>query len=70
MTLAGYWLGRLVPQDQLGRYLHLIIGGIIFLSILPPIVHAVRERRRGAPVSGDTEPERPLVASEAPGARE
>ena len=33
MTLTGYFLGRLVPNIE--RYLHLIVGGIIFLSMIP-----------------------------------
>ena len=33
MTLAGYFLGRLVPD--IGRYLHWVVGVIILLSLIP-----------------------------------
>lgn len=33
MTLTGYFLGRLVPD--IDRYLHLLIGGIILVSLIP-----------------------------------
>jgi membrane-associated protein len=74
MTLVGYWLGSQFAPDQLDRYLHLIIAGIIALSILPPIVHTVRERRRRAPASLPTgeaaEREQPVAAGERAGLRE
>ncbi len=43
MVLGGYLLGSRVPN--IGKYLHLVIGGIILLSILPPIVGLFRVRR-------------------------
>ena len=33
MTLAGYFLGRLIPNIE--RYLHLIVGVVILLSLVP-----------------------------------
>lgn len=33
MTLTGYFLGRLIPDIE--KYLHLIIGIVIFLSLIP-----------------------------------
>ncbi len=72
MTLVGYGLGSRFAPGQLDRYLHLIIGAVIILSILPPIVHAARERRRrsGSPLEAGGAPNRPLVASERSGRRE
>jgi len=72
MTLVGYGLGSRFSPEQLDRYLHLIVGAIIFLSILPPIVHAARERRRRfvSPPAAGEERELPLVASERSGGRE
>lgn len=46
MTLAGYWLGNVFDARAIDRYLHIIIGVVIFLSILPALMHAVRERRK------------------------
>lgn len=46
MVLGGYLLGSRVPN--IGKYLHLVIGGIIFLSILPPIVGLLRARQSSA----------------------
>src|SRR5882672_4350294 len=47
MVLGGYIAGSRIPN--IGKYLHLIIGGIIFLSILPPIVGLLRARGSGSP---------------------
>jgi membrane-associated protein len=46
MCLLGYWLGSAIPH--IDRYIHLVIGVIIVLSILPAIIHVMRERRTGA----------------------
>jgi membrane-associated protein len=43
MLLGGYMLGSRVPN--IGKYLHFVIGGIIFLSILPPIIGLLRSRQ-------------------------
>ena len=61
MVLGGYLLGSRIPN--IGKYLHLVIGAIILLSILPPIIGLIRARgsssnssvRGSAP---DTQPER------------
>jgi membrane-associated protein len=42
MLLVGYLLGSI---PNIGKYLHLVIGGIILLSILPPIIGLLRARR-------------------------
>lgn len=42
MVLGGYLLGSRIPN--IGKYLHFVIGGIIFLSILPPIIGLIRAR--------------------------
>jgi membrane-associated protein len=47
MCLLGYLLGNTIPPKAMDRYVHLVIGGIIFLSILPAIIHVMRERKRG-----------------------
>jgi hypothetical protein len=33
MTLAGYWLGRSIPD--LERQLHWVVAVVVFLSLLP-----------------------------------
>ena len=43
MVLGGYLLGSRVPN--IGKYLHFVIGGIILLSILPPIISLLRSRQ-------------------------
>ena len=43
MTMAGYSLGRLIPNIE--RQLHWIIGGVILLSFLP-LAHEWRQARR------------------------
>jgi membrane-associated protein len=42
MTLIGYFLGRSVPD--IDRYLHLLIAGVIFLSLLPGLVAWLKSR--------------------------
>ena len=42
MLVGGYVAGSRIPN--IGRYLHFIIAGIIFLSILPPIIGILRSR--------------------------
>ena len=41
LPLIGYYLGSVIPN--IDRYLLPIIGGIIFLSVLPIIMHVVRD---------------------------
>jgi membrane-associated protein len=43
-TLAGYFLGKMIPN--IDRNLHLIIAIVIFVSLLPAIVKFVTERRK------------------------
>jgi membrane-associated protein len=43
MTLAGYFLGRSIPDIE--KHLHLIVGIVIVLSFLP-ILHEWRSHRR------------------------
>jgi membrane-associated protein len=53
VTVAGYLLGEALGED-IDKYLLPIIGVIIVLSVLPPLIEALRERRRkrrAAPVS-------------------
>lgn len=46
MLIAGYLLGAKFPN--IGKYLHLIIGVVILLSILPPIIGLLRARGAGS----------------------
>jgi membrane-associated protein len=43
MVLGGYLAGSRIPN--IGKYLHLIIGAIILLSILPPLISIFRSYR-------------------------
>jgi membrane-associated protein len=43
LTLAGYALGHAFPPKIIDRYIHLIIAGIIFLSLLPGFIAWLRE---------------------------
>ena len=45
VTVAGYILGEAVGED-IDKYILPIIAVIIVLSILPPVIEALRERRR------------------------
>jgi membrane-associated protein len=44
MTWAGYLLGQAVPN--IADHIHLVVGIVIVLSIVPIVVELVRERRR------------------------
>ncbi len=46
VTLLGYFLGSVIPNVD--RYLLPIIGVIILLSILPPVIHVWKERKRNS----------------------
>ena len=44
MTWAGYLLGAAVPN--IGDHIHIVVGVVIFLSLIPIFVELIRERRR------------------------
>lgn len=44
MTWAGYGLGRAIPN--VGGYIHLVVGIVIVVSVIPILIEIVRERRR------------------------
>ncbi|HMG26702.1 MAG TPA: VTT domain-containing protein [Acidimicrobiia bacterium] len=46
VTVAGYMLGEVIGANSVDKYLLPIIAVIIVLSILPPVIEALRERRR------------------------
>jgi membrane-associated protein len=46
MTLAGYYLGRAIPN--LEERIHIVVAVVIFLSLLPALIGWLRERRRTA----------------------
>jgi membrane-associated protein len=46
MLLTGYWLGRYVPG--IDKHIEKVILVVIFLSILPGIIHWLKERKAGA----------------------
>ena len=48
VTLSGYYLGRVIPH--LDRYILLVIGGVIVMSLIPLFIQLLRHRyglRRG-----------------------
>ena len=47
MTLTGFFLGRRVPG--IDRNIHLVVAGVIFLSLLPALIAWLRTRVKGAP---------------------
>ena len=44
MTLAGYTLGSLVPNIE--SRIHLVVAGVIALSLMPPAIAWLRRRRK------------------------
>jgi membrane-associated protein len=52
MVLLGYFLGSAVPE--IDRHIHIVVAIIIFLSILPAIFEAIRQRRRSSEDAGSS----------------
>lgn len=48
LTLAGYFLGKIIPADVMEQYLLLIVFGIIIISILPNIIHIMKDPQHRA----------------------
>ena len=48
-VLGGFFLGRSVPNVK--QNLHIVIAIVVFLSILPAIVEALRHRRSSSPAA-------------------
>ena len=44
MTWAGYALGQAVPN--IGDHIHVVVGIVIVLSLIPIVIEVVKERRR------------------------
>lgn len=44
ITVAGYFLGQIIPAEVADKYLVAIIGLIILLSISPAIYHALKDK--------------------------
>jgi membrane-associated protein len=45
VTLAGYWLGSLVPPEILDKYFLILIVAIILISVLPTAIHVWTDNR-------------------------
>ena len=43
MSIAGYYFGKLLPPEQVDKYLLPVIALIILISLLPSIIHVWRE---------------------------
>lgn len=50
MILGGYFLGSFIPN--IGQRIHYVIAVVVFLSLLPAIIGALRARGAGAVKSG------------------
>ncbi|HEY9637666.1 MAG TPA: VTT domain-containing protein [Coleofasciculaceae cyanobacterium] len=45
ITLLGYFLGKIIPPEQIDKYLLPIIALIIIVSIVPSVIHLIQENR-------------------------
>jgi membrane-associated protein len=45
ITLLGYFLGKSLPAEQVDKFLLPIIGLIIVVSLIPSIIHIIKENR-------------------------
>jgi membrane-associated protein len=45
VTLAGYFLGSIIPAEVLDRWLYIIIAVVIGLSVLPTAMHIYLRNR-------------------------
>ena len=48
MTMAGYLLGATLGDEIVSRWIHVIVGAVIFVSLLPPLFAWLRSRRTAA----------------------
>jgi len=46
LTALGYFLGNIIPHDEVDKYLLPIILGIVLISVAPPIYHYYKEHNR------------------------
>ena len=46
ITLLGFFLGKSLPPEQIDKYLLPIIGVIIVVSLLPTIIHIIKENKQ------------------------
>lgn len=46
LTFAGYFLGNIIPAEEVDKYLLPIIIGIVLFSVLPPLYHFYKEHNR------------------------
>jgi membrane-associated protein len=44
MIFLGYFLGSVIPEDQVDKYILPIILAIIVISVLPPVIHLLKEK--------------------------
>ncbi len=49
MCLTGFYLGRVVGQETLEKKLHLVVGAVIFLSLLPAIIGWLKSKLSSEP---------------------
>lgn len=45
LGLAGYFLGNIIPPEEIDKYLLPIIGIIVLASVVPPILHLYKENK-------------------------
>jgi membrane-associated protein len=45
ITLLGYFLGKVIPAEQIDKYLIPIILLIIVISVVPSVMHIIKENR-------------------------
>ena len=45
ITLLGYFLGKVIPAEQVDKYLLPIVLAIIVISLIPSVLHLIQENR-------------------------
>lgn len=46
MPLAGYFLGQIIPEDQIDVYIIPIVLLIVFISIAPAFIHVAKDKEK------------------------
>ncbi|WP_310484910.1 VTT domain-containing protein [Chamaesiphon sp. VAR_48_metabat_403] len=46
LTVLGYFLGKIIPAEQLDRYLIPIVLLVMFISLAPSVIHMLKARQR------------------------
>lgn len=51
LLLAGYYLGKVIPPDKFEFYILTIVFAIVFLSVIPALLHTLKDKEKRAKIT-------------------